>query len=93
MKSTTKTLPTERWWAKARRHQEWYASWLAEMIALKATIDGVNDIQALQKILDRADAIGTRCRKLKRIMTRHLERAPDLLPGLDSPSQVGGRWQ
>jgi hypothetical protein len=81
------------WWAKARRHQAWDASWRAEMERMEAMIESTVDIQLLQRIIDRAGALEKRIRQLKLIMARHLERAPDLLPGLRSLTQIGGRLQ
>jgi hypothetical protein len=85
MKSSrpARVLTEAQWWAKARRHQKWWESWLAEMAALEATIDRLKDPQALQRIIDRAETIERRERLLKRIMARHFERAPaELLPEL-----------
>jgi hypothetical protein len=76
-----KALTEQQWWAKARRHQEWDASWSAELAALEGTIEGLDDILALQEIIDRAGAIETRIARLKRIMARHVERAQDAETG------------
>ena len=70
-------LTEQQWCAKAHRHQEWDASWRADMAALEAWIEGADDILALHELIARAAAIEKRIARLKRIMARHLERAPD----------------
>jgi hypothetical protein len=82
-----------QWVDRGKCHLRWRASWATELNALEGQVECADDIQVLQKIIGRIDVIQKRIRQLQRIMARHLERAPDLLPGLDSPSQVGGRWQ
>jgi hypothetical protein len=82
-----RALTEQQWWAKARRHQEWDASWRAEMAAVEETIENLNDLLALQEIIGRARAIEKRIARLKQIMARHLERA--LFPGLDRASTLG----
>jgi hypothetical protein len=78
-------LTEAQWMAKAARHRAWDASWLSELETLFGKVDELTDIQAVQKIADRADAIAKRSEQLKRIMERHFERAPsELLPELFS---------
>jgi hypothetical protein len=89
-----KALTEQLWRAKAHRHQEWESSWRAEMAALEATIEGLDDILALQGVIDRARAIEKRIARLNRIMARDRERAPILFLGLDRPSTLGaGYWR
>jgi hypothetical protein len=81
-----KALTEQQWWTKARRHQEWETSWRAKIAALEERIEGLDDIQALHEIIDQAVAIEKRMKRLRRIMARHLERAPDKFLCLDSAS-------
>jgi hypothetical protein len=78
-------LTEAQWFAKAARHRAWDAMWLSELETLFEKVDELTDIQAVQKIADRADVIAKRGEQLKRIMERHFERAPaELLPELIS---------
>ena len=81
-----KALTEQQWWTKTRRHQEWETSWRAKMAALEERIEGLDDIQALHEIIDQAVAIEKRMKRLRRIMARHLKRAPDKFLCLDSAS-------
>jgi hypothetical protein len=76
-------LTGQQWRVKAHRHQAWDASWRADMAALEARIEGVDDILTLHEIITRAGAIEKRIARLKRIMARHLERTPDAAAGRD----------
>jgi hypothetical protein len=60
-------------------------SWRSEMETLMERVGELPDIQAVQKVIDRANVIEKRNEQLKRIMVRHFERAPaELLPELIS---------
>lgn len=88
-----KVLTEQQWWTKARRHQEWEMSCRAKMAALEEIIEVVDDILLLHEIIDRAVAIDRRMKRLRQIMARHLERAPDQFVSLDSASTPQGRLQ
>jgi inhibitor of KinA sporulation pathway (predicted exonuclease) len=78
-------LTETQWIAKAARHQSWEASWRDELETLMERLRELTDIQAVQKVIDRADVIENRIEQLQRIMARHFERAPaELLPELIS---------
>jgi hypothetical protein len=88
-----KVLTEQQWWTKARRHQEWEMSYLAKMAALEERIAIVDDILLLHEIIDRAVAIDRRMKRLRQIMARHLERAPDQFVSQGSTSTPHGRLQ
>jgi len=78
----------QQWWIKAWRHQKWYATLVAEIKALYASIDRQGDPATLQRIIARADAIEKRILRLKRVMGRHWQRAPRVLARMPSQFSV-----
>lgn len=77
------TLTEDQWFAKAHRHTRWDAAWRAELTKLESRVDEAQDAQTLQRIIDRIEAIEQRTERLKRVMERHVERAPaELMPDL-----------
>jgi hypothetical protein len=99
------TLSEQPWWTKANRQAKWKIRFGAELEVLGTEMERLDDMMAMghydalalhgsyKRIYERCAAIEKRLEVLHRIMARHLERAPDLLPGLNGPSQVGGRLQ
>ncbi len=79
-----KALTEQQWCAKARRHLKWEAAWRAEIAALEQRIEDADDILSVQAIIDRSAGIEKRIKRLKRIMSRHLERLPGRFLCLDS---------
>jgi hypothetical protein len=89
-----KILTEEQWWAKTRRHQAWFAARRAELASIDATLDTLNDIEALQRIIERAATIEKRAEQLERIVARHhLERAPPLQSDVYRTLQIDSTLQ
>jgi hypothetical protein len=80
---TLRPLTEDEWFAKALCHIRWDAALYAELATLESRIDEAQDVQTVQGITDRVDAILQRSERLKRVMGGHVERAPaEILPAV-----------
>jgi hypothetical protein len=78
---TTRTLTEDQWFAKAGGHVRWKAAFHSELAKLEPRIAKAQDVQTVQRIIERVAAIERRAKQLKRVMARHIDRAPaELLP-------------
>jgi hypothetical protein len=79
----TRRLTEPQWFSKAACHVRWRAAWLAELATLERRTAQAQDVQTVQRIIDRTEAIKRRTKQLGLVMSRHMERAPaELLPAV-----------